>query len=211
MRKKIKLGGFKRSKIDGSERVFGVAMEDEPYPRSYSYAKYLPDVLNQGDNPICVPCSISAYLNWKENLKDGSNKDNKINYFEIYDIKTDEGEGMSFKEAFHYLRHHGVSSNSGIMKIKGYAMVRSFIALRTAILMNGPCVGALPVYNYSNQFWKKKSGDAFLGYHAVSIVGYDTNNFIIRNSWGNSFANNGYTKIPFEDINLFIEIWTILE
>ena len=211
MGKRIKISGFKPSRIDGTERIFGVSMESIACPKQYSYVKYLPDVLNQGENPICVPCSISSYLNWKENLKDGSHKDNKINYFEIYNTKTTEGDGMTFKEAFSYLKHHGVSSKSGIMRIKGYALIRSLTSLRTALLMNGPCFGALPVYNYSNQFWKRKNGDMLLGYHAISIVGYEKDGFIIRNSWGNSFANNGYTKISFEDANDFIEIWTVLE
>lgn len=211
MGKKIKISGFKPSVIDGSERVFGVSYENVAYPKSYSYQKYLPNVLNQGENPICVPCSVSTYLNWKLNLKDGSRKDNKVNYFEIYNIKTTEGEGMTFKEAFSYLRHHGVSSEAGNLKINAYALIRSLQALRAALLMNGPCFGALPVYNYSNQFWKKKQGDYLLGYHAISVVGYDKDGFIIRNSWGSSFANNGYTKISFEDANLFIEIWTVLE
>lgn len=211
MGKRIKISGFKPSRIDGTERIFGVSMESIACPKQYSYVKYLPDVLNQGENPICVPCSISSYLNWKENLKDGSHKDNKINYFEIYNTKTTEGDGMTFKEAFSYLKHHGVSSKSGIMRIKGYALIRSLTSLRTALLMNGPCFGALPVYNYSNQFWKRKNGDMLLGYHAISIVGYEKDGFIIRNSWGSSFANNGYTKISFEDANDFIEIWTVLE
>jgi hypothetical protein len=211
MGKRIKISGFKPSRIDGTERIFGVSMESIACPKQYSYVKYLPDVLNQGENPICVPCSISSYLNWKENLKDGSHKDNKINYFEIYNTKTTEGDGMTFKEAFSYLKHHGVSSKSGIMRIRGYALIRSLASLRTALLMNGPCFGALPVYNYSNQFWKRKNGDMLLGYHAISIVGYEKDGFIIRNSWGSSFANNGYTKISFEDANNFIEIWTVLE
>lgn len=211
MGKRIKISGFKPSRIDGTERIFGVSMESIASPKQYSYVKYLPDVLNQGENPICVPCSISSYLNWKENLKDGSHKDNKINYFEIYNTKTTEGDGMTFKEAFSYLKHHGVSSKSGIMRIRGYALIRSLASLRTALLMNGPCFGALPVYNYSNQFWKRKNGDMLLGYHAISIVGYEKDGFIIRNSWGSSFANNGYTKISFEDANDFIEIWTVLE
>lgn len=211
MGKRIKISGFKPSRIDGTERIFGVSMESIACPKQYSYVKYLPDVLNQGENPICVPCSISSYLNWKENLKDGSHKDNKINYFEIYNTKTTEGDGMTFKEAFSYLKHHGVSSKSGIMRIRGYALIRSLASLRTALLMNGPCFGALPVYNYSNQFWKRKNGDMLLGYHAISIVGYEKDGFIIRNSWGSSFANNGYTKISFEDANDFIEIWTVLE
>ena len=76
--------------------------------------------------------------------------------------------------------------------------------------MNGPCVGALPVYNGEPEFWKERQGDKLQGYHAISIVGYDKEGFIIRNSWGTSFGDKGYTKIKNEDFNELMEVWTIL-
>lgn len=206
-----KIFGFKLSKIDGSEKIFS-STTDSGLPKKYSYQKYLPDVLNQGDNPICVPCSLSAYLNWNENLKDGSRKDNKINYQEIYKSKTTEGDGMQIKEALGYLKHHGVSSKVGNLKINGYAMIRNAYSLKAAIIMNGPCFGALPVYNESKEFWNKETDNQqLMGYHAISIVGYDEEGFIIRNSWGKGFADKGYTKIKNENINKFIELWCVLK
>ena len=76
--------GFKQSKIDGSELIFGAGLQQQ-IPEKYSLEEFLPPVINQGNATICVPVSISAYLNWKENLKDGSKKDNHINYYELYD------------------------------------------------------------------------------------------------------------------------------
>lgn len=202
--------GFRLSKIDGSEKIFSMSIFDS-CPEKYSYEKYLPEVLNQESNPICVPCSLSSYLNWNENLKDGSRKDNKVDYFEIYKAKTTDGEGMTFKEGLGYLKKHGVSSKSGLMKINGYAMVKNLYSLKAAILMNGPCFGALPVYNENDEFWNKKNGEYLLGYHAIAIVGFDKEGFIIRNSWGKGFAKNGYTKIKYEELNKFIELWTVLK
>ena len=74
--------GFAPSKMDGTEHVFGNGTEQTTVPKSYSYRKYLPGVLNQGRESICVPCSISAFLNWRENLSTGSKKDNRIDYHE---------------------------------------------------------------------------------------------------------------------------------
>lgn len=210
MGKKKKNFGFKKSIIDGTEHIFGVSM-NEALPKEYSYRKYLPDVLNQGDNPICVPCSLSAYINWNKNLSDGSSKDNKISYAEIYKSKTTNGDGMTFKEGLSYLLKHGVTTANGIFKIKSYAMLKGLIHLKTALVMNGPCLGALPVYNYSAKFWEKQYGDTLMGYHAISIVGYNLDGFIIRNSWGRTYADGGYTVIPFEEFNKFVEIWTIVE
>ena len=206
-----KVFGFKLSKIDGSEKIFSSAT-DKGLPKKYSYQKYLPEVLNQGEMPFCVPYSLSTYLNWNENLKDGTKKDNKINYQEIYKIKTTEGEGMQIKEALSYLKHHGVSSKAGNLKINGYAMIRNAFSLKSAIIMNGPCFGALPVYNESKEFWNKQvDNQQLMGYHAISIVGYDEEGFIIRNSWGKGFADNGYTKIKNENINKFVELWCVLK
>lgn len=204
--------GLIKSKMDGSEHIFGsVNTQPTTLPESYSYKPFLPNILDQGSNPICVPCSLSAYLNWKENMKDGSTKDNKVDYMEIFNSRqTLSNDGMSFKDALHYLRHDGVVSDVGLMKINSYAMVMSSYMLKAAIVMNGPCVGGLPVYNYNYEFWKKNYGDEFLGYHAISIIGYENGEFLIRNSWGKSFGQKGYCSIKESDLNKFIEIWTIL-
>ena len=203
--------GFRPSELDGTEYVFSVAANVSNIPSKYSYKRFLPKVIDQGQDPICVPCSTSAYLNWRENLETGSKKDNKIALYELYNSKSTQEEGMTFKEAFSYLRHHGVSSKAGNLKIGHYAMVRSFLMLRNAIVANGPCFAALPVYNFDAEFWNKRPGDGFYGYHAVSIVGYDKDGFIIRNSWGTSFGDKGYTHISNEDVSKMLEIWTILD
>ena len=204
--------GFEASVIDGSEHIFGTGEYMKELPKSYSYRNFLPGVIDQGAQSICVPCSISAWLNWRENLKTGSKTDNKINYQEIYRIRSNNSDdGMTFKEAFRYLRHNGVSSNCGTLKIREYAMIRNLSTLKVALLMNGPCLGALPVYNDRPEFWNKMNGDGFYGYHAISIVGYNEDGFIIRNSWGTSFGNRGYTVLKYEDYPKMLEVWTIVD
>ncbi len=203
--------GFKPSKIDGTEHIFGATPMSENLPKSYSYRKFLPNVLNQGDQPICVPCSVSAYLNWKVNLATGSKKDNKIDYQELYDIRSNLSDGMTFKEAFYYLRHHGVSSDAGNLKIMEYALLKNAGALKSALIMNGPCLGALPVYSDYPEFWRQEQGYGFFGYHAIAIVGYNAEGFIIRNSWGKGFGDNGYTTLKYEDYDKLLEMWTIID
>lgn len=202
--------GFTPSVIDGSERIFE-GDEKIELPERYSYRAYLPEVLDQGRDSICVPCTVSAFLNWRENLKNGDTKDNDIALFDIYKSKTNLGEGMTYKEAFNYLKKNGVKSKAGILKIKAYGKVNSILALKYAIIMNGPCCGALPVYSEFEDFWIKRSGDNFLGGHAISIIGYDEDGFFIRNSWGDSFGDDGYTYIKNDEMNAMIEIWTIIE
>lgn len=202
--------GYVPSVMDGSEWIFGVPMATLSLPKEYGYKRFLPNVIDQGNLSICVPCSVSAYLNWKKNLETGRKRDNKISLMEIYNIRTNNREGMTFKEALHYLRHNGVKSNAGVLKINSYGRVLNPIALKYALVMNGPCLGALPVYSNDCDFWNKKPGYQLLGYHAISICGYNNEGFIIRNSWGDNFCDRGYTVIPFDDFSKLIEVWTII-
>lgn len=201
--------GMLPSVIDGSEIIFQEPIKNIGLPKRFSYMNNLPEVLDQGSNPICVPCSLSAYLNWEMNLKTGQEVDNGIELFDIYDSRTSYGDGMTFKEALRYLQKEGVATIKGNVKINRYAKVNSIYALKHALIMNGPCVGGLPVYNsYKTEFWDKR-GD-LEGLHAVCIVGYTEDGFIIRNSWGESYGEDGYAFITNEDANKFTEIWTMM-
>ena len=80
--------GFVPSKIDGTELLFKEE-KGMKLPEKYSYKKFLPEVINQGNKPICVPCSISAYINWNKNLDSGKNEfDNKVNLDQIFKSRT---------------------------------------------------------------------------------------------------------------------------
>ena len=117
---------------------------------------------------------------------------------------------MTFKSAFKVLRNEGVSSVKGNVKISRYAKINSPLALKFALITNGPCVGALPVYNsLTNEFW---SGNTkyLEGYHAIAIVGYNEDGFIIRNSWGKSYGEDGYFFLKNDDMYKFLEIWTMI-
>ena len=201
--------GWVPSKIDGTEQEF-IAPKNMGLPKEFSYKKYLPEVLNQGQGPICVPCSLSCNINWKLNLQHGKPKDNKIDLFDIFNSRTTDGEGMTFKEAFQYLIDNGVDTKEGKFKITSYARVGNIQAVKFALLANGPLVGVLPVYNSDSidEFWNEKFG-GFEGYHAVAIVGYTEQGLIIRNSWGEAYAEDGYALLLNKDINLLREVWTI--
>jgi len=202
--------GFVPSVIDGSELSFEHNAQ-VTLPEKYSYVNVLPQVINQGKLSICVPCSLSAYLNWKANLHVLTNDDNSIALFDIYNSRENKGEGMTFKAAFKYLRNHGVDSAVGNLMIGHYGKVNEIKDLQFAIISNGPCFGALPVYGAYCDFWNKKKGTTIQGYHAISIVGYDQEGFIIRNSWGKQFCNDGYTKINYKDFKKMLEVWTVID
>lgn len=54
--------------------------------------------------------------------------------------------------------------------------------------------------------------ESFLGGHAVCAVGYDefTQRFLVRNSWGSDWGQEGYFTIPYEYLIYFAaDFWTI--
>lgn len=203
--------GFIPTEFDGTEKTYS-APKNMGIPKEFSYKKYLPDVVNQGQDPICVPCSLSAHINYLINLKTGSEKDNKVDLHGIYEKKSTFGDGMHFKDAFNILQNDGVKTKSGIFKIGQPMRILSSLALKFAILTNGPCLGALPCYNASgiDEFWNPKKGK-LEGYHAISIIGFNEDGFIIRNSWGKSYGKDGYALLKNEHFDQFIELWTIVK
>ena len=202
--------GFVASKMDGTEVKFK-KIKDFEIPEECSYKRYLPSVIDQGNKPICVPCSLSAYINWEINVDNGEEReDNEVNLNEIFDSSSVGNEdGMSFKDALKFLKHTGVSTKDGVETIDRYATIGSIICLKQAIILNGPCVAGLPVYDSRRtEFWESSYG-AFEGGHAIAIVGYNKDGFIIRNSWGRNYGDNGYSVLPYDDFDKFMEIWTI--
>ena len=179
-------------------------------PKKYTYRPFLSPVTNQGTNPYCIPHSIATWLNWRQNTKTGVKVDNHIRYDDIYRSKKISGDGMTYQEAFDFLKKKGVKSDKGIMRISEAGIIPSISVLKQAILANGPCFGALPVYDSeSDTFWKKTNTKPE-GWHSITIVGWDEKGFIIRNSWGVSFGDRGYITVPYDDAHMFREIWTIL-
>lgn len=210
MKKKISYG-WTPSKLDGSEQQFD-PIKNFDIPEEYSYVNFLPPVENQGSTNMCVTYSLAAHLDWNCNVDNSidNNRNNHINKQEIYSARSIPGDnGMTFKEALNFLKKQGVKSDHGKLRIEKYAMVKSELGLKHALLLNGPCVGGVYVKNPTAQdFW---NGNENLGGHAISIVGYNQYGFIIRNSWGTRYGKNGYWVIRYEDFNKILECWTIID
>jgi C1A family cysteine protease len=73
-------------------------------------------------------------------------------------------------------------------------------------LQSGPVVTTLSVYSdfmaYAGGVYKHVSGE-YLGGHAISIIGYDDTKgaYIIRNSWGLEWGENGFGYVAYSDIS----------
>lgn len=98
------------------------------------------------------------------------------------------------------------SSNRSV-RIASYAMPsRGVLDLGSVkqALQHGPLVTTLEVYAdfmaYGGGVYKHVTGE-MLGGHAVSIIGYDDAKqaYIIRNSWGQSWGENGFGYVSYDD------------
>jgi len=73
-------------------------------------------------------------------------------------------------------------------------------------LQNGPLLGRMNVYedffSYTGGIYSKVTGN-FVGGHAIVLVGYDVKEqyWIVRNSWGTHWGEQGYFRIKFGDVS----------
>lgn len=204
--------GCTPSVIDGSEFIFDISKSLD-LPSEYSFKNDMSPVLSQGSTNMCVTYSLAAHIDWNINMDYKTEcKDNHVDKNAIYASRKTPGDvGMTFKEAFKYVKNNGVKTDVGTKKIEYYAKINTINSLKEALIINGPCVGGMTVYNYNTEFWNKMQGDKSKGGHAISIVGYDKNGFIIRNSWGTKWAYNGYSILKYKDFDKLFEIWTIID
>lgn len=209
--------GFTESILDGTENIIDNMNDYKSLdlPSSYSYEKYLGKVKDQGNNPTCVPHAISTIIEWKNSVNN-IDKDLSINW--LFEQRSNkEINGMSIKEALNILKHYGYVTvkeykknnyNNDGEKIKFYGKLISYIFMQKSLLLNGPFIIALPVYNSNKlDFW---NGSTFEGGHALACIGYNESGLILRNSWGSSWGNNGNTILLYKDCDKIIEAWAII-
>lgn len=144
------------------------------------------------------------------------------------------GNGWNFPPALNYCQNTGVAADANFpytpgnqpcktgvpveFKINSWQSVLSMADRKNIIATKGPVVAGMQVfqdfYSYRQGVYKHVTGGS-VGYHAISVVGYDDNQgcWICKNSWNTTWGDNGWFKIgygecgidsqfPFYDINL---------
>jgi len=91
-----------------------------------------------------------------------------------------------------------------------YAAIDYLEELKQALYIKGPCIMAIPVYNYTERMWYQYLGDEFLGGHDMCVVDYndETRTLLILNSWGLEFGDDGYVSMSYDDFSLAWEFWS---
>ena len=89
-------------------------------------------------------------------------------------------------------------------------MIRSINELKEDILTYGPIETGFYVYddfmNYKSGIYKRTKGSVLKGGHAVKIIGWgkeeDTEYWIVANSWGPEWGENGFFRIAFGECGI---------
>ena len=202
-------------------------------PQEKDLRTSLQAVRNQGSQGTCAAQSAACMKEWQES------KD--INYDEyfspqfIYNLrKNQDTEGMYGRDVMRILYKIGVCSEADYQygrietsddlmqkdqlivdasnhKIKHYAQLNTIEGTKIAVCKNGPCLICFPVYNMGMKMWIPKHGSKMMGGHAMTLVGYTRDSFIIRNSWGENWGDSGYCYYPFSEWGSHWELWTTID
>lgn len=173
-------------------------------PESYSIKEELDAPHDQGDSGICVSVCATDMVKYKyRTLGQNGKYKRQVDFY--YKHRSDKSvDGMSPRNAFEIAQAYSI--------ISSFATLKSILAVKVAIVANGPVLVALPVYSTGNAFWRKITGNP-IGYHAVTLVAYDDveGEFSLRNSWGTSWGFDGYTTLPYSEFSQVMEAWTIFK
>ena len=189
---------------------------------AFSTSSIFEYILNShNDNSSCVLSPRFLYYNVCDKSLDGTPIDNGSSYYKV--IESLGEQGICYEELCPYksgsLEEPSEDAKSdALTRLVTQAMnVKLAHKDITSALTEGyPVAISLKLYNSFHQPIKGfvfrpseteiNSGD-FEGWHAMVICGYSEKDkvYIVRNSWGEDFGENGYCFIPFsyiEDTNL---------
>ncbi len=116
----------------------------------------------------------------------------------------------------------GAYKNALNYQITNYYLIHTIEEMKQTLSAGYPFVFGFAVYESFESKEVKKTGimplpeidERMVGGHAVCAIGYDDKKqyFIIRNSWGSSWGDNGYFYMPYKYISnrsLAADFWTI--
>lgn len=229
-------GGALRSPIDSRDKVADViyrARGITNLPETLDLRSNLPAVREQGSRASCSAFVGAAMKEWQERRDTGYKKHFSPEY--IYMNRENyPTDGMYGRDVMDILFKMGcptedlcpykspldatnVFSNDVVQaathyRIKSYAAVGTIEGLKQALFTDGPCYLAVPLFNYGSKLWlPEKPNQSEIGGHALTVVGYNKDGFILRNSWGSGWNGNGHTVLPYADFGLHYEVYTAID
>ena len=231
----------KKSKKDERDIIFDNLFKTTDIVDKCDYTNHLLPIRNQGEQGTCYAQSAACVKEWQEKKNKYLSPQYIYNNRDYWNnnaldgTDVNEDYGMEGRDVMRIMKNIGVCDEDiypyGTLEtannipdnihtaaksniIKGYARIYTIDSLKEALYKNGPCLIAFPVFNYTDQMWvKNQENDKLLGGHAMTVVGFDDKlqYFKIRNSWGESWGDNGYTYYYYKDWDSHWEAWTTID
>ena len=119
------------------------------------------------------------------------------------------------EKSFPYLEHDNANKPSKHVykeasqyRISNYARVTTILGLKHALIELGPCYILLPLYATRPHFWRTNNPNVkYPGGHSTTVIGFNKEGFILKNSWGYDWNDNGCIIFPYEDWDIHWECW----
>lgn len=199
---------------------------DSQFPETFELPLKV-NVKNQGSKPTCVAHALASLIEYHNLVETQKYRKFSTEFiYGTRDIGYYVGDGMCIRDALKTIYKYGdcyytdCPGNSNVeaamqkinenvedyrnkaypYRIGSYYRVRSEKEIKTALMNHGPVVISMTTmigakikddcYYYADD--AKKSG-----LHCVLIVGWNKTGWIIQNSWGVTYAGDGYFTLPY--------------
>lgn len=236
--------GLVSSKIDIRDYKLNDKVIDTILPDTFILS--VVNVKDQDGKPTCVPHVMSEVIEYYNNKQHNEYTRFSTDYiYGMRDEKLYKGPGVSLRDGFRILLNYGdvpydyMPGNHNIEtcieniqkskddlekiaypnRISSYYKIKSVEELKYSLYNHGPVVASMHIhknYKLKNNVYTANNSE-IKSSHAILIIGWDEENWIVQNSWGIYWGNLGLFKIPINDSfkEHFIEVYgvtdTILE
>ncbi|TBR17900.1 hypothetical protein EPO66_01870 [bacterium] len=229
--------GCKKDPRDLRDIPMALVLPVIPVPKSFDYTLCMSPVRDQGSEGTCVAFASVVGVKEYQDKKE-YRKLIKLSPRYIYNLcKKFDGapteEGTYPRMAMKILLNYGTCAekywpyspfqkdkpkkeadeNAKRYRIKAYARLKGIPEMKRSLLVNGPFLSGVKVFeSWFNKRAQKtglipmpKQGEKLMGGHAICIVGFnDTKRiFKFKNSWSSQWADKGYGYLPYTYIERF--------
>lgn len=206
-------------------------------PSTYTCPVKVP-VKYQGMKPTCVAHACASVVEYHYKAQYNTYKAFSNEF--IYGTREEGyymGDGMRIQDALTTLLKYGVPSKfdcpgnhtvnqackviekkkshyrslAASQRISAYYRCKTTDEIKTAIMLHGPVLVAMKMYNHAklvNDVYTYDKSDSF-GDHCVMIYGWDERGWLTQNSWSSLYGWDGRFVIPFDF--KFYEAWGVCD
>ena len=221
----LSLSGFDQLLME--KTAAAALVEQSPPPLSFDWRNFkgqnwVTKVRHQRTCGACVAfatCSVlESRAKWSQNDPDLPIDLSVAHLFFCGAGKACE-TGWQIEQALEFCRDYGVGREVDfpytpqnqacipirpIVKVSSWEERMSSYYRKQAIAQNGPVIAGMKVfedmYYYCGGIYQHVAGE-LRGHHAVAVIGYHEKYWIVKNSWGTGWGEQGFMRIANEELN----------